>query len=75
MRDRHWTTESIKPWVMEAIEAFGVGRCVFGTNWPVDRLYSDLPTLTGAYRSLTAGFTRDEQLDLLLRNAERYYAI
>ena len=75
MGDHHWSIESMRPWVMEAIEAFGVERCVFGTNWPVDRLYSDMPRLVDAYRTLLADFSRDEQDDLLRRNAERYYAI
>ena len=57
MRDRSWTVESIRPFVLEAIEAFGVERCMFGTNWPVDRLYSDLPTLADAYRTIIAGFS------------------
>lgn len=75
MGDHHWTTESIRPWVVEAIEGFGVDRCVFGTNWPVDRLYSDLPTLTQAYRQIISRFSKAEQEALLFRNAERLYAI
>ena len=75
MCDRHWTVDSIRRWVLEAIDVFGVHRCVFGTNWPVDRLYSDLPTLLNAYRMLVSSFTRDEQEALLFRNAERLYSI
>jgi predicted TIM-barrel fold metal-dependent hydrolase len=75
MGDHRWSIESIRPWVMEAIEAFGPERCVFGTNWPVDRLYSDMTMLIDAYRTLLGGFTRGEQDDLLRRNAERFYDI
>lgn len=75
MGDHHWTTESIRPWVEAAIEAFGVDRCVFGTNWPVDRLYSDLPTLTRAYRTLVANLPVEDQRALLAQNAERLYSI
>jgi predicted TIM-barrel fold metal-dependent hydrolase len=75
MRDHDWSIDSIRPWVMAAIEVFGVQRCIFGSNWPVDRLYSNLPTLIDAYRTVVSGFSHDEQDDLLWRNAERYYAI
>lgn len=75
MGDHRWTTDSIRPWVIEAVETFGIDRCVFGTNWPVDRLYSDLPTLTEAYRGILSGFSLAEQESLLFRNAERLYAI
>ena len=50
-----WSTsagrvESLRPWVLGCIEAFGVDRCMFATNWPVDRLFSSYPDLVGAYR-------------------------
>src|SRR5690606_28339683 len=38
--DHRWRIESIKPWVLECIDALGVERSFFGTDWPVDRLYS-----------------------------------
>src|SRR5207253_2661593 len=75
MRDRSWTLSSIRPWVLAAIEAFGPDRCMFGTNWPVDRLFSDLATLVDAYRQIISGFSDGEQAALLRRNAERYYWI
>src|SRR5205823_5390758 len=65
MSDHRWTTDSIRPWVLEAIDTFGVDRTVFGTNWPVDRLYSDLPTLVDAYRNIVSGFGREEQERML----------
>ena len=75
MRDRNWSVESIRPWVVETIEILGVDRCMFGTNWPVDRLYSDFGTLMDAYRTIIREFSHDEQEILLCRNAEHYYRI
>ena len=49
MMDRLWTVESIRPWVLGSIEAFGVDRVVFGSNWPVDRMFSSYPDLINAY--------------------------
>ena len=75
MRDRHWTFDSIRPWILETIDIFGVERCMFGTNWPVDRLYSTFETLLGAYRKVIADFSLREQVRLFSQNAERYYRI
>ncbi len=39
------TAECFRPWVRHAWDVFGAGRCLFGSNWPVDSLFSDFPTL------------------------------
>ena len=75
MMDRLWTVESLRPWVLGSIEAFGVRRVVFGTNWPVDRMFSSYPDLINAYANIISGFTKDEQLAMFSRNAERLFRI
>ena len=57
------------------IEAFGVERVVFGTNWPVDRMFSSYPDIVNAYAKIIAGFSRDEQLKMFSGNAERVFQI
>jgi predicted TIM-barrel fold metal-dependent hydrolase len=77
MADNHWTIDSIRPWVLHCIEAFGPERAMFGTNWPVDILYATYVEQVDAYRTIIAeaGFSRDEQEGMLYRNAERFYRI
>ncbi len=77
MADNRWTVESIRPWVLHCIEAFGPGRIMFGTNWPVDIVFATYLAQTDAYRVILAdaGFSRDEQEGMLFRNAERLYRI
>jgi len=75
MMDRLWTIESLRPWVLGSIEAFGVDRVVFGTNWPVDRMFSSYPDLVNAYAKIISGFTGDEQLAMFSRNAEKLFRI
>ncbi len=77
MVDHDWTVESIRPWVLHCIEAFGVDRAMFGTNWPVDILYSTYLRQIDAYRTVLAkeGFSRADQEKLLYRNAQRFYRI
>lgn len=75
MKDPQWTVDSLRPWVMHCIEAFGVSRCFFGTNWPVDGLFSSYPDVVNAYAELIADFSHDEQVALFSGNAERVYRI
>lgn len=72
---RVWSLETIRPWVEESIEIFGVSRSFFGTNFPVDRMYSNYATLIDAYREIVSQFSASEQHALLHENAERFYGI
>lgn len=75
MRDPLWTVETIRPYVLGSIDAFGTDRVVFGTNWPVDRMYSSYPDVINAYAEIIAGFTRQEQAAMFAGNAERLFRI
>jgi predicted TIM-barrel fold metal-dependent hydrolase len=75
MCDPLWTTASIRPWVLGAIKAFGVDRVVFGTNWPVDRMFSSYPDVINAYASIIADFPVADQVALFSGNAERIFRI
>lgn len=77
MADNRWTIDSIRPWVLHCIDAFGPGRIMFGTNWPVDILFASYLEQTDAYRAILAdaGFSRDDQEGMLFRNAERLYRV
>jgi predicted TIM-barrel fold metal-dependent hydrolase len=75
MGDPLWTVESIRPYVLGSIEAFGTGRVVFGTNWPVDRMFSSYPDVINAYAEIISGFSRAEQTTMFSGNAERLFRI
>jgi carbohydrate kinase (thermoresistant glucokinase family) len=71
--DHHWTTESIRPFVLDTIEIFGPARCMFGSNFPVGSLYSTFGALYAAFGSVTAAFSADERHDLFAGTARRFY--
>jgi predicted TIM-barrel fold metal-dependent hydrolase len=73
--DHAWTVASWRPWVHACIEAFGVERAFFGTNWPVDRLFSSYGDVLDAYAELVADFSPAEQAALLSGNARRIFAV
>ena len=75
MGDHSWTVDSIRPWVLACIDAFGVERSIFATNWPVDSLFSDYDTLIDAYTEVVADFSEDEKRDMFARNTETLYRI
>ena len=75
MADNDWTVDSIRRWVLTCIDIFGPHRCMFGTNWPVDKLYSTYDVLINAYTELVADFTDDEQDAMLSKNASTLYRI
>ena len=75
MGDNDWTVDSIRRYVLTSIETFGVDRCFFATNWPVDWLWSTYDELVHAYTEIISDFSRDEQTALFSKNAEELYRI
>ena len=73
MTNQVWTPESSRRWALAVIETFGPHRTMFGSNWPVDSLYSDYGSVAAAYREVAEEFSVDEQHMLLHRTAERIY--
>ena len=75
MGDNNWTVDSIRPYVLHSIESFGVDRCFFGTNWPVDWLWSSYDTLTDGYIEIIADFSHDDRVAIFSKNAEKLYNV
>jgi len=75
MMDAKWTTESIRPLVLEVIEAFGVERSMFASNFPVDKLFSDFPTVWRAFATITRDFSESERAGLFRDTARATYRI
>jgi predicted TIM-barrel fold metal-dependent hydrolase len=52
MFDHRWTNQTIAPLIDTCLDQFGPERCMFGSNFPVDSLYSDYATLAAAHRQI-----------------------
>jgi predicted TIM-barrel fold metal-dependent hydrolase len=72
---RNWTESSIRPYVLETIDIFGIDRVMFATNFPTDKLYSSMDTLLGAYLSILSGFSQHERDLIFADNAVRHYRL
>jgi predicted TIM-barrel fold metal-dependent hydrolase len=75
MTDWTWTTESLRPIVLESIDFFGPTRTMFGSNFPIDGLYTSYCTLFDAYREIIGGFSEAEQSAMLHDNAVAFYRL
>jgi predicted TIM-barrel fold metal-dependent hydrolase len=71
--DRSWTVAGIRPFILEAIDVFGVGRVMFASNFPVDKLHSSFTTLYTAFEGALAAFSPVERHKMFYANAERFY--
>lgn len=75
MFDHAWSVESLRPYVLETIDAFGADRAMFASNFPVDRLFGGYSKLWHAYASIVGGASESEHTALFRGNAERIYRI
>lgn len=75
MTDWDWTVESLRPMILETIDLFGVKRCMFGSNFPIDGLHSTFDTLFDAFREIVSGFSADEVAALFHDNAAKGYRL
>jgi predicted TIM-barrel fold metal-dependent hydrolase len=58
-----------------SIEAFGAKRCMFESNFPVDKGMCSYPVLWNAYKRLTAGASVEERVALFHDTASRVYRL
>jgi predicted TIM-barrel fold metal-dependent hydrolase len=63
----------LAPWLEYAIEAFGVDRSFFASNFPVDSMYGTFDDLYAAFNTVTADLDRESREKLFAQNAERVY--
>ena len=71
----HWTAQDTVPLVQRAIDTFGADRVMFGTNLPVDRLFSTAEAILDAYDIAVTNFSPAERESLFQLNAEMAYRI
>jgi L-fuconolactonase len=61
------------PWIEYALEVFGVDRCFFGSNFPVDSTHGTFDDLYSIFDALTSDLDADARAKLFAENAERVY--
>ena len=61
------------PWIKACIEAFGADRCMFESNFPVDKISANYATLWNAFKLMAAGASATEKAALFSGTARRVY--
>lgn len=75
MTDPLFTPDSLDPWVRHCIQTFGPSRCMVGSNWPLDRLFSSYDVIMDVYRVSVADLTDEEREQILTGTARRVYRL
>lgn len=57
------------------LDWFGAERCMFGTNFPVEKLWTDLPSLVGAWRDALADQPDEVRRAVFASTARRVYRL
>jgi predicted TIM-barrel fold metal-dependent hydrolase len=63
------------PIVSEAVAMFGPDRCLYGSNFPIEKLWTDYDKLYRTFRSTIAHLSETEQAAILHGTAARLYRI
>ncbi|CAB4799932.1 MAG: amidohydrolase family protein, partial [Actinobacteria bacterium] len=58
-----------------AIDQFGPQRCMFESNFPVDRMSCSYVTLWNAFKHIAAGMGHDDKTALFYGTASRAYRL
>jgi predicted TIM-barrel fold metal-dependent hydrolase len=70
-----WILINVRPLVEEAIEVLGADRVMFGTNFPVDKLFGDFDRSVDALFAWTHAFSHTNRIKVFATNAIRIYRI
>jgi L-fuconolactonase len=70
-----WTTPDLAPYADTVLDAFGPGRLMFGSDWPVCRLAASYAEVVAAARALTHRLADDERRAVFETTASRVYGL
>ena len=75
MFNPNWTIDSTKIFVEKTIEIFGIERCMFASNFPVDKIFNTFDNYWNSFKTITKNYSDNEKTKLFSSNAEKYYRI
>ena len=75
MFDPKWTIDSTRIFVEKTIQIFGIERCMFASNFPVDKIFNSFDTYWNSFKEITKNYSENDKQLLFSSNAEKYYRI
>jgi predicted TIM-barrel fold metal-dependent hydrolase len=64
-----------RPWLETTIELFGVDRCMFESNFPVQKRWCSYAVTWNAFKRIAAGASADDKAALFAGTAARVYRV
>ena len=61
--------------IRDCIQIFGAERTIYGSNFPLEKLYASYADFFGHYRRVMAEYTEAEQRAVFRDNAVRFYRL
>jgi predicted TIM-barrel fold metal-dependent hydrolase len=75
MFDPEWSLRSIRILVDACLDAFGPERCMFGSNFPVEKLARSYTALFAAVLAACDGLSDDALFGVFAGNARQFYRL
>jgi predicted TIM-barrel fold metal-dependent hydrolase len=66
---------SWKPYVDVCVSSFGAARCMFGSNFPPDKVNCDFGVLLNAFKKMISGGSPDERSQIFAGTANKFYRL
>ena len=71
--NRAYDLDTFRPFVEDTLSIFGVDRCIYGTNMPVDKQFRSFESQIDKFEELLGCMKADERDRLFRTNAQRIY--
>jgi predicted TIM-barrel fold metal-dependent hydrolase len=75
LQDRPWDYADNRAIILEAIGIFGIDRCMFASNFPVDGLRVSFDRMFQDFKRMTASLSASDRRKLFHDNAARFYRL
>lgn len=75
VQSERWDVEVLRPYFDHVLASFGVGRLMFGSDWPVALLKTDYARWVSAVMELITPLSDDERDRVMYRNAAAFYRV
>ena len=72
---KNWTAEELRPYFDTVVEAFGMKRLMFGSDWPVCLVAATYERWWEVLQDYFSGFTADERVAFFGGNATQFYKL
>lgn len=72
---QHWKPENMRPYLEVVLEAFGPGRLMYGSDWPVCLVAGNYSRVKALVTDFIAGLSDAEQAAIMGGNATAFYKL